>query len=166
MKKIIILSLIVTSQLMAHAQTSGDPKVDALIAQLKDQNNSKGTVTFSGKGATVTDAASIIKNQNGVYDVGSSLVKSNSPSQIHLLVKKITNGKQTIIKDKNNSSIALINGTAYELAGDITFTVKGKTVNASFKGTLYEIDKKKAKAADTPSGTITATFKNITIPNM
>jgi hypothetical protein len=159
---IIIISFFTST---IFAQSTGDAKVDSLIKQIKKQDKSKGTMRLVGKGAQVNDAATIIKTPQGFYNVGSSWSQATNPSNAFLCVSTITNGKQALLKDARGKrqSVVVINGTAYDVDGEITFTIKGKTASAIFTGTLYEV-KKKGKSNDTSSGPITITFKNLLMP--
>jgi hypothetical protein len=171
MKVIIIAVASILFCLHTKAQKTGNPKVDALLENLKKQTGSKQAlstqnVVIKAKGIVVNDNATLVKSAQGFYVMGSSLISAISDNQIQLYLSNIAAGKQTLSTDKKKSSIAIINGTTYELEGEVIISVKNNIISASFKGQLFEIIKHKSNSSKTPTGPITADFKGLTLSNL
>ncbi|TFF36588.1 hypothetical protein [Mucilaginibacter psychrotolerans] len=142
---------------------SGNAETDAIIKQMRNQN-SKGTIHFEAMGASITDNATVIKGPKGIYDLGSSFLTDHGDgAQVHLFLAKIQTGTQLLLQNKDASTIAMINGTVYQVTGTANLKVSGKNVSGTFTGVLYAVAKNKSKAATVPSGKISGNFNNLNL---
>ena len=158
MKKIILSIITLLFVTFSFAQ-SGDAKVDALIKQLKEQQNSRATVSFTYNNKNYKDKATFIETAKKTFVIGSSLTDDETAeTQIHLEVTKKKSGAYAIVNGNQNSSLVTINDKYYQFAGTVNLVVKGKKVSGTFTGELYEIKKGKSKAEVKSSGKISGSF--------
>ncbi|GAA4770058.1 MULTISPECIES: hypothetical protein [Flavobacterium] len=157
MKKILQLILLLLTG-MAIAQ-SGDPKVDALLQQLKEQQKAPGKITFKMKGKTYTEIGSFMEDTKKRFVISSHLTLDSTPdSSISFVIPSKKSGSYSI-EDKK-SGVLVINGKVYQIRGNITVNISGKKISGSFIGELFEIPNNKAKASDQTSGVIQGNFQN------
>ncbi len=157
MKKILQLILLLLTG-MAIAQ-SGDPKVDALLQQLKEQQKAPGKITFKMKGKTYTEIGSFMEDTKKRFVISSHLTLDSTPdSSISFVIPSKKSGSYSI-EDKK-SGVLVISGKVYQIRGNITVNISGKKISGSFIGELFEIPNNKAKASDQTSGVIQGNFQN------
>ncbi len=157
MKKIIVLIFALINGL-AIAQ-SGDPKVDSLLQQLKEQQKAPGKITFKIKGKTYTEVGAFMEDAKKRFIISSHLTLDSTPdSSISLVIPSKKSGSYSI-EDKK-SGVLVKNGKVYQIRGNVTLNITGKKISGSFIGELFEIPNNKAKASDQTSGVIQGNFQN------
>lgn len=157
MKKIFLIIFTLISGL-AIAQ-SGDPKVDALIQQLKEQQKAPGKIVFKINGKSYTEVASFVEDANNKFIISSHLTLDTTPdSSISFAIPSKKSGTYSV-EDKK-SGVLLKDGKVFQIRGNLTVKIAGKKVSGSFTGELFEIAKNKAKASTLTSGVITGTFQS------
>ena len=157
MRKIILI-IVLLSSFVNFAQT-GDAKVDKMLKELKEQQNSKASISFTFNKKTYKDKASFMETDKKTFSIGTSLLSEKlMTTQIGLIVDAKKSGTYTIATGNKNSSVVNINGTYYEFAGTVNLVVKGKKVSGTFTGELYEIKKGKSKPDAKSSGKVSGSF--------
>jgi hypothetical protein len=157
MKKLILfISLFIS--LSSFAQT-GDPKVDKMLKEMQQKQNSKAIISFTFNGKTYKDKASFMETDKKTFSIGSSLIADDTANtMINLIVGKKKSGIYTIVSGNQNSSVVTINGKYYQFTGTVNLVVKGKKVSGAFTGELYEIKKGKSKPDPKSSGKVSGSF--------
>lgn len=157
MKKIFFMIFALVSSLTI-AQ-SGDPKVDALIQQLKDQQKTPGKIVFKINGKGYTEVASFVEDPNHKFIISSHLTLDTTPdSSISFAIPSKKSGTYSV-EDKK-SGVLLKDGKVFQIRGNLTVKIAGKKISGSFIGELFEIARNKAKASTLSSGVITGTFQS------
>lgn len=157
MKKIALLSLLLFT-CFTFAQ-SGNPKVNSVLQQLKEQQKAPGKITFKVKGKTYTDLGAFMEDAKKRFIICSHLTSDTTPdSSISFVIPSKKSGSYSI--DEKKSGVLVLDGKVYQMRGNLTINIMGSKITGSFIGELYEIPNNKAKASDQSSGLIQANFKN------
>ena len=158
MKKLFLLLALLCS-LLQFAQTSGNAKVDEMIKQLKEQQKTNASISFTFNKNTYKDKASFIETAKKSFAIGSSLTADDTPNtMINLIVDKKKSGTYNVVSGNQNSSVVTINGKYFQFVGTVNLVVKDKKVSGTFKGELFEIKKGKSKPDVKSSGVISGSF--------
>lgn len=158
MKKLFLLAILFCS-LLQFAQTSGNAKVDEMIKQLKEQQKTNASISFTFNKNIYKDKATFIETAKKSFAIGSSLIADDTPNtMINLIVDKKKSGTYNVVSGNQNSSVVTINGKYYQFVGAVNLVVKGKKVSGTFKGELFEIKKGKSKPDVKSSGVISGSF--------
>jgi hypothetical protein len=150
MKTVVILFVLIQFTLCAGAQ-SGDPKVDAMLKELHQQQKSNASIQFTFNKINYVDKASFVETDKKNYALTSSLINDETPeTSVCILLPKKQSGTQPLI----NGSFVIIKSVLYELRGTASITLKKNSAKGTFKGQLFLVTAKGAKAAATSSGEI------------
>jgi hypothetical protein len=159
MKKVIVFLTLLFS-VFSVAQT-GDAKVDKMLKEFQEQQNSNTSITFTFNKKTYKDKASFTETDKKTFSIGTSLLSEKlTTTQIALIVDKKKSGTYTIMSGNKNGSVVLINKKYYQFGGIVNLSIKNKKVSGTFDGELYEITKSNPKPSKKSSGKITGSFTN------
>jgi len=154
---IIVFTLLITFFCNSLNAQTGDPKVDAMLKELK---KAPGKITFTMNGKKYTEVASFLEDEKKGLIISSHLTLDNTPNVFISLIAPTKKSGIYNINDNKKAGVLQIKDKAYQIRGSLTLKVSGKKITGTFAGELYEINKNKTKPSEKSSGKITGSFNN------
>lgn len=153
---IIVFTLLITFFCSSINAQTGDPKVDAMLKELK---KAPGKITFTINQKKYTEVASFLEDDKKGLNMSSHLTLDNTPN-VTIALNVPTKKSGTYSIEGNKAGVVQIKEKAYQIKGNIILKVSGKKITGTFEGELYEINKNKTKPSEKSSGKITGSFNN------